>query len=210
MSPVLHIGIPLHDGRIHDECMRGVLETWGRWPCSISTVKGSFLPRNRDLIVDLFTHDESATHLLCVDSDMEWHASDVEKLLAMDAHFAFGQYVAKREPRTVQASRPIGPVHGVDGYELHEFDRCGAGFLLLSRECISSMLDAYGPSLSYVDAAGRPLVGLWQTEGRVELDGRMVAEGEDYAFCRRWRDIGGHILTRDDVRLGHVGERVWR
>jgi hypothetical protein len=28
---------------------------------------------------------------------------------------------------------------------------------------------------------------------------------EDYAFCRRWRDLGGEIFADFDSRLTHVG-----
>lgn len=209
MTPVIHIGIPLHDGRIHEQCMRGVLEAWNCWPCTLTTVVGSFLPRSRDRIIAEFLDDATATHLLCVDSDMEWHASDLEKLLALETPFTFGGYVGKRPGAPMMASRHVGSRH-CDGVTVDEYERCGAGFVLLRRPVVLEMVGAYQETDSYVDSDGRYLVGLWQTSGRVELDGRTVGEGEDYAFCRRWRSLGGRIFTRPDVRLGHVGSATWR
>jgi hypothetical protein len=216
MEPSLHIAIPSLDGRPHVECMMGVLECWGRWPCQLDVVRGSFLPRSRDLIIAGFLADKTATHLLSVDSDMEWHAGDVARLLELGEDFVFGSYVGKRPEAPMMASRSLGVgwSSGLDAIGehvvAHEYERCGAGFLLISRACVERMVEHYAPTDTYLDAEGRELVGLWQTSGRVELDGRMVAEGEDYAFCRRWRAIGGRIFTRDDVRIGHIGPHTWR
>lgn len=210
MEAVIRIGVPTHDGGIRQECVLGLLDAQRTWRVQVDIVQGSFLPRSRDLIVDRFASDGAATHLLCVDADMDWRAEHLGALLELEVDFAFGRYVGKREGAPLMASRFIGAGRSPSGVEVEEYERCGAGFLLLSRACIETMRDAYGPSESYVDPAGRPLIGLWQTSGRVEFDGRMVAEGEDYAFCRRWRSLGGQIFTRRDVRLGHVGSHVWR
>ena len=32
---------------------------------------------------------------------------------------------------------------------------------------------------------------------------------EDFAFCRRWRDIGGKVYLCPDVPLDHVGFHTW-
>jgi hypothetical protein len=39
-------------------------------------------------------------------------------------------------------------------------------------------------------------------------DGTYLSE--DFAFCRRWTDIGGEIWTDLDSRLDHVGPSVFR
>jgi hypothetical protein len=33
---------------------------------------------------------------------------------------------------------------------------------------------------------------------------------EDYAFCRRWRDIGGKVHVDMQSDLGHLGQHVFR
>lgn len=207
----VRIAVPTHDGRITTECMLGVVDSWGKLPCALDVVRGSFLPRSRDLIIARFLADAESSHLLCVDSDMAWHAGHLAALLEMETDFAFGQYVAKREPPTAQASGPLGEVALPNGVTAREYERCGAGFVLLRRAAVEAMVSCFAATESYIDPAGRELVGLWQTSGRIERGGQVVAEGEDYAFCRRWRDtVGGRIFTRPDMWLGHVGEKVWR
>lgn len=215
MEARVHIAIPTLDGRPHVECMLGVLESWSSGLAGgINHVRGGVTPHNRDILTrDFLAAKDGTTHMLCVDSDMEWHASDVAKLLELGVDFAFGNYVGKRAGAPRMCSRPVEPASCfIQGTEARreEYERCGAGFVLLTRSAVERMVDAYGPSESYVDLEGRALVGLWQTPGRVELDGKMVAETDDYAFCRRWRAIGGRIFTRTDVALGHVGANVYR
>jgi hypothetical protein len=210
----VRIAIPSRDGMLPIETVYGVLELWNSGRASnIDHVRGGVAPHNRDILTANFLADEQSTHLLCLDSDMEWHARDVEKLLELGVDFAFGKYSGKRQGAPTMCSRLVAadltPQRGCQ-YMREEWERCGAGFVLLSRSCVERMFDAYGPSESYVDAEGRALVGLWQTSGRVELDGKMVAETDDYAFCRRWRAIGGRIFTRTDVVLGHIGTHTYR
>lgn len=38
--------------------------------------------------------------------------------------------------------------------------------------------------------------------------GRYLAE--DYAFCRRWRDIGGKVFVDPLCKLGHLGQHMYR
>jgi hypothetical protein len=209
----IHIGIPTHDGKLYRECVIGLLSAWSRIPMTINVVQGSFLPRSRDRIVRDFAADKASTHLLCLDSDIDWAYRHLVFLLELETDFAFGLYVAKNPERMLCAARKLSSEvrdfqTGKD-VQVERYDRCGAGFVLLSRSCVERMLEAYRAEETY-DFLGESFVGLWQTNGRSELDGKVVAEGEDFAFCRRWRALGGEILTRRDVSLGHVGSHVYR
>lgn len=85
------------------------------------------------------------------------------------------------------------------------FEACGAGFMLLRRSVVERMTAAaleagatYWPS-----APGVQVAALWNGHGLASSKGRF--EGEDYSFCRRWREFGGEIFTDTPVTLGHVG-----
>jgi len=207
----VHVGIPTHDGKVHRECLVGLLSAWSRIPLVVNVVQGSFLPRLRDRIVRDFLKDPHGTHLLCVDSDMEWNVKHLALLLELDVDFAFGLYVLKHASRPLACSRRLSTeLRKVDGGEafVDRYDRCGAGFVLLRRAALERMVEAYADEAYELE--GERFVGLWQTSGRSELDGKVVAEGEDYAFCRRWRALGGEIACRRDVALGHVAQEVLR
>ncbi len=211
MQPVICIAIPTRDGVIHVECMAGILQSMARWPCTVSHAQGGVAPHNRDLMTAGFIRERGTTHLLCVDSDVEWSADDLAKLLELDVDFAFGSYTTKRIGGPFLRKLQVGSSHRADGYSIEEWERCAAGFVLLKREAVQRMWDAGADGeLDYVDGNGNELVALWQTPGLVLRDGKRVQETDDYAFCRRWRDIGGRIFTRSDVQLGHVGHHVYR
>jgi hypothetical protein len=204
----VYVGVPTLTGMLPAELVYGLLEGWSsglvrQW-CER---RGSFLPRNRDLICADFLGSD-CTHLLCLDADIVWRASDLAALLALATDFSFGYYQVKRAGGPLTCDEPIGS-HTIGGVEVNEHAGCGAGFVLLSRSCVERMTAAYADER--YEYQGRLLTGLWQTSGRVtRSDGRVVAEGEDYAFCRRWRALGGRIYGHPGVVLGHLGSRVWR
>lgn len=230
MKVDLHIGIPTLDGKMEQPCLMGLLSAWGRWPCSLSLPVSCYIGRNRDIIVADFL-DGDASHVLFVDADIAWTSDDVAKLLELRADFAFGRYPYKGKRRG-WVSRGVTKVEwdalGIAGPspfnvpEALEAERCGGGFVLCSRACIERMVESYA-FLQYANPAdGRTLHGLWWSSGYAGVDDITHAaardvmasrsvEGEDYAFCRRWLACGDHrIVTRSDVRLGHVGSHTYR
>lgn len=36
-----------------------------------------------------------------------------------------------------------------------------------------------------------------------------IKYGEDYSFCRRWRDIGGRVWIDPEIRMGHCGYKTF-
>ena len=80
----------------------------------------------------------------------------------------------------------------------------GCGFMLVNRSVFETMIAAR-PDLS----RRAPLD--WPEPLRARLY-EFFAFGElseDYAFCQLWRDLGGQVFVRPDIRLGHVGEFTW-
>lgn len=205
----IHIGIGTRDGAIHDECVASLLSVWSRFPCSITFMRGPYIGRNRDVVTAEALARDDVTHVLYIDSDVTFGADDVNALLELGVDFAFGRYAFK----TIEGPKAGAPVARsrvgwgtVDDVTVLEYDRVGAGFVLVRRDAIERMVACYAIELGYTDPGGRQLHGLWWQSGYTQNEaGQRIVEGEDYAFCRRWRDIGGRIFTRDDVKLGHVG-----
>jgi hypothetical protein len=90
-------------------------------------------------------------------------------------------------------------------------DRTGFGCVLTSRACIERLVEAH-PELAYPSPGpdANPRCGLF-VEGVV--DGAF--RSEDYAFCRRWRALGGAIWAVLDCEtihagaIGNFGRDVW-
>jgi hypothetical protein len=86
----------------------------------------------------------------------------------------------------------------------------GTGFLMISRGAIQRMTDAH-PELTakmgdMADALAPEAVMLFETMIEPET-GQYLSE--DYAFCRRWRDLGGEIWADVEARLTHVGHAAY-
>ncbi|HVZ43300.1 MAG TPA: hypothetical protein VHA82_05775 [Ramlibacter sp.] len=92
----------------------------------------------------------------------------------------------------------------------HKVNALGTGFLLIRRDALEKMRDHYRESLAYVNDVGHYLkvcppeqcVAVFDT--MIEPETRRYLS-EDYAFCRRWRDIGGEIFSCGKHRLMHTG-----
>jgi hypothetical protein len=85
------------------------------------------------------------------------------------------------------------------------------GFMCIKRQVFPKMMAAY-PQLNYVpdgppNNPEAPYYWLF-FDCMVDPDtGRYLSE--DYAFCRRWRDIGGKVYADLDSRLGHLGQHLY-
>lgn len=206
----LHIGIGTREGMIDDRCVLGLLDAWHAFPCSLTLARGAYIARNRDMITADALEREDVSHVLFLDSDIVFRAADVTALLELGVDFAFGRYAFKSHERDGPVARACIGRGEANGVQLLEYDRVGGGFVLVTRAALERMVEAYGADLGYTAPGGRRLHGLWWQAGYTTgSNGERIVEGEDYAFCRRWRELGGRIFTRTDVRLGHVGPHVY-
>ena len=62
------------------------------------------------------------------------------------------------------------------------------------------------PGRSSQPSAGAPALAFFRLHGRPRF-GRYLSE--DYAFCRRWRDMGGKIWVDLDCKLMHLGQHLF-
>ncbi len=183
-----YIATPIHDARVHGVYMAGVLSASHTFPgCGWQLCNGTSLMRQRDVLVDEFAKS-SCSHLLFVDSDISWSASDARKLFETGEDFVGGTYCRKSATRPLTANL-LPNQRG----ELIEATHVGTGFLLVSRRAIGRLLDAYKAD-SYT-SAGVERTALFQQD---------IHEGtEDLSFCRRWRAIGGQVWLHTGVVLPH-------
>lgn len=148
------------------------------------------------------------THLLLIDADMGWEPGAVVRLFAARKDFVAIAGPKKRYPLTFAANHtddagnPIlmtmDPQSGT-----MEVSEVGLAFALLTRACVERMAAAY-PELAYDGVTGDPEWGLCIPFIR----GRRYYS-EDFAFCRRWRDLGGTVHIVPDVSLKHTGKHTF-
>lgn len=192
MSKVF-IGMPMHSAWIHEKCMTGIVQCMSAMPCRVERVRGSFLPRNRDVLTKMFLESD-CSHLLCLDTDIGWRFEHLQRLLGARKGCVSGVYCQKTPEREL----PFEFTESRFG-ELKEASSAPAGFMLLERELVEAVCREFR-YLSY-DAQGMELVGLWHPE---------LGLSEDYSFCSRVRAIGSRVWVDPGVVVSHFGECEYR
>ena len=161
----------------------------------------------RSHILSEFLHTKH-THLLLIDDDMTWESSAVHRLFWADKDIVAVAGPKKSYPLRFAASKVDEKGHPIN-LEVEadtgaaEVDHVGAAFMLLKREAVQRMVDAY-PELHYIGVDGKDAWALYLQQVK---DKRYLPE--DFSFCQRWRDMGGKIYICPDVPLGHVGQHIY-
>jgi hypothetical protein len=192
----------------------------------------ALITRARANLVTAFLDDPEATHLLFIDADIGFSPEQVYRLLDSGADVVAGLYPIKRVNWT-KAKRAIANDHEnvpaaaldyVFGLEdannvavVGGFARVryvGTGFLMIQRHVLEKMCQHpdYASLRFLHEHSFDALAG---SQNRFALFECMIdpATGtylsEDFAFCKRWTDIGGEIWADLESRLSHVGPSVF-
>ncbi|MEO6781532.1 MAG: hypothetical protein ABI407_10070 [Bradyrhizobium sp.] len=191
----------------------------------------ALITRARANLVTQFLDDPTATHFLFVDADIGFEPEQVFRLIESGADVVAGVYPIKRvnwdkAMRVMEARRPEIPSAALD-YVLEVDDPdhvavvngftrvryAGTGFLMIRRRAFEKMCVAYRWLQFFREHSQDTLAG---SPNRFALFECMIdpASGtylsEDFAFCKRWTDIGGEIWADLESRLDHVGPAVFR
>lgn len=202
----------------------------------------SLVSRARNSLVGMFLKIPEASHLMFIDADIEFSADSVLRLLRHDQDVIGGPVPRKMfdwegianaaakgdpEPWNQWSHYGIGfefkdnkPGQFIVNKGLLKMRNLGSAFMLIRRDVIESMIDAY-PETRY------SLTGQWVqslkrgeqagAEGRApeynyslfnpihDPDDNDVYLSEDFAFCRRWQKIGGEIWLDPTLKLNHFG-----
>ncbi len=185
----------------------------------------ALITRARASLVSQFLDDPDATHLLFIDADIGFEPDQVLRLIECGAEMCAAVYPIKRidwdkVDSTIKSARP-NPAAAALKYVFEVDDPgavtesagfvkvryAGTGFLMICRGALEKMCAHY-PQLRYkrdhsIDAATA-------SDNRFALFECMIAEdgtylSEDFAFCKRWTDMGGEIWADLNSRLNHIG-----
>lgn len=143
--------------------------------------------------------DIKADIIVFIDHDVSWRPDDLVKLIQTDGDVVAGLYRFK----TPEEVRYMGVLDDdAEGFPKVREDGAikatlvPAGFLKVTRNTINRFMQEY-PHLMYGEASN-PSVDLFNFGAH-----KGAFWGEDYAFCRNWRDAGGEIWIVPDLNLTH-------
>jgi hypothetical protein len=242
-STNLLVVCPSYDQRLYTQTAFSIVETIVmlremKVPVTLRYLAGdAIVNRVRNGAVAEFLARKDATHLLFVDSDMQFSPRTVLRLLKADVPFACAAYAKKTyrnlptrtvQPRDLKGFQEASMVwnvvlHDPEAREEGTYPRdvrggfarairVGAGLILLRRDMIEKMTARY-PELRY--SPGMPG---YETPGLAGKfyglfdpyirEGTFV--GEDYAFCDRWTEgCGGEIWCDIEAEVGHWGSHEY-
>lgn len=197
------------------------------------TLLGSdaMITRARSTLVAKFLDDPQATHLMFVDSDIGFEPEQFARLFRQDKDFTAAMYPIKeidwnRLGMRLENGEPVDSagINFVGTFcsgESLKLDRgfatasyAGTGFQLIRRHVFERMIEAY-PELKYSRIHAQDPAGPGPDNRYALFDPMIDSESgtylsEDYAFCKRWRALGGEIWLDLESRLTHVGPSDYR
>lgn len=228
----LFVATPCYGGMVTQRYMQSalVLLQWadrGGVRISIELLgQDSLITRSRNTLAAKFLDTEAATHLMFIDADIGFELRQVIRMLEFDQDVVAGMYPLKaidwetggRERASQGEALETAPLRYVgvpcEGAELERDGDfftarfAGAGFLMIKRPALVTMTQAYPQtrySLAHTQAAPS------RSPNQFALFDPMIEPetahylSEDYAFCRRWRDLGGKIWLDTQGELVHIG-----
>ena len=213
----LFIATPCYGGMLSDQYFHSILIlghelSKNNVDYGIFTIRNeSLVTRARNSLVAMFL-ESNYTDLFFIDADIQFDPQSVLRMLTMDKPVIGGAYTVKQIPPRYTLSfcfdgDPDDRRLIVDKGAI-EVAEIGSGFLLIRREVLERMIEAY-PELKYnndISSYPNKLDPFFYTFFDTMLDPATHRYlSEDYTFCRRWRDIGGKVWLDPKTILNHIG-----
>lgn len=133
--------------------------------------------------------------MIVIDTDLVFQPEHLRMLMEHDEPLVFGLYPR----RTVRFDLPMKPLESnptpfdQEG-PLCEVETTARGFMRVHRKVFERMKG----SARQMSTDFGLMWDFWPTSG----DGTS----EDYAFCRRWRELGGRVLVDKRILVKHAGQ----
>tara|TARA_R110002020_G_scaffold3405_4_gene15233 strand:- start:1096 stop:1956 length:861 start_codon:yes stop_codon:yes gene_type:complete len=198
---------------------------------SFTLLKSSLVTQGRNLCVaEMLNHEDNYTHLLFIDSDIDFNSETIFKMLGFDKDIIGVPYPMKTlnwdkilKKNTSKHSAddlakagftfPI-KVNNPDSITVNqglmELTHAPTGCMLIKRNVLEKMIKEY-PHLEIfqptiingVEVKKENMYNLFDT-----LHDPVTKRyfGEDFGFCQRWVDIGGKVYAYINDYITHVGE----
>jgi len=201
---------------------------------TFSLVKSSLVTQGRNLCVAGFL-ESGFTHMLFIDSDIYFNAESIIKMIERDKDVMSIPYPLKTMmwdktlerikegsintikdlkkslntyPMKVKDDKDITVDNGV-----MEVTHSPTGCMLIKRSVFDKMIKAY-PDKNIVqktvingEYVDRP--NLWNFFDTIHDPRTKIYLGEDFSFCKLWKDIGGKCYAYIADTIVHIGEHQY-
>ena len=189
-----------------------------------TTENESLVHRARNLAVARFYQKTEGTHFLFIDADIHFDPDSVIRLIKSEHDVAVAAYpkkcimwdAAEVYLKSGQKGRDLARVASslVMNFKYQQTQIKNGfaevldgptGFMLIKREVFTKMFERY-PELNCVNDHQNKDLDEYVAVFDCMIDPESKRYlSEDYAFCRRWQQMGGQIFADCMTVLGHVG-----
>ena len=204
---------------------------------SFSLLKSSLVTQGRNLCVaEFLNHSDNYDYLLFIDSDIDFEANTIFKMIGADKDIIACPYPMKM----IDTDRMWAKLHQTDlvktkddllraGYffplkldnkkeiisdhGVIEVSHAPTGCMLIKREVIEKMIKHYPELKIYQptivngkETSKENFYNLFDTLHDVETKRYF---GEDFGFCQRWTDMGGKVYIYAMDYITHVGDHQY-
>lgn len=217
-------GIVAHDYMHGMNALRARLESLG-WGMDFVSQPDGLVTRSRNAFASLALRSSKATHLLMIDADVLVDPAGIERLVRA-GHDVSGcsvplrnmnwdrvaEYLADHPGATAEQLRAVATDYAVwfepdqqvvDGFV--PVRAIGSAVMLISRNALQRV--ANSDLVQYAErgmhTADRHESGWTFFDPFVDHEGNYLSE--DYAFCDRWRRLGGQVWADLRTTTKHVG-----
>jgi hypothetical protein len=183
--------------------------------CTQFVVGSSNLPRARNELVARFLASD-CTDMIFIDDDMGWDPLAILRLVASDKSVIAGvgrKRVDKpnSDPNVWCVHLESSAEHAIvqDAMGAVEVKAVGTAFMKIERSVFEKMIVAHPEwKRDGHDGMSEAVKANYYQFFRFDPDDTMEL-GEDFVFCKRWRDIGGSIWIDPTIWLAHVGSKAY-
>jgi len=206
------LGLPTYDFKVSAKlaialasfCVRATQHGVDIQICNISGC--SVVSRVRNLIAKDFL-DSDCTDLMFIDSDINFDAEDIFRLMAWNIDpkkgIVAGIPVARKKGKVYISTLESDEDENIfmNHMGLVKAKRVATAFMLIRREVFEKLQEAH-PEWEYEDekVAGDKLTAFFD----FALKDRNYI-GEDFLFCDRARELGFEVWIDPTIKLGHMG-----
>jgi len=186
-----------------------------------TTENESLVHRARNISVGRFMQKTQATHFLFIDADINFDAESVIRLIASGHDVSCAVYPKKvvmwdQAEQAIAAGKDLARASASlvmnFKYAQTKIENGFAevldgptGFLLIKRDVFTQMMNHYPELNCKNDHQNRDFDDYCAVfDCMIDPVSRRYLS-EDYAFCRRWQQMGGKIYADVTTTLGHVG-----
>lgn len=198
-------------------------------------MKSSLVTQGRNLCVSSFLSREECTHLLFIDSDIDFKFSSILAMLEADKELISVPYPLKtinwdkalsyikkgkiKTAQDLQNATLMFPLRLPNHDNVNvkkgviEVTHSPTGCMLIKKSLFHRMIEKYPDhkivQKTVINGVLEDKENMWNFFDTLHDPENKTYLGEDFAFCKRWRDIGGKCYAYIDEYITHVGEHQY-